>query len=106
MTTLDETSRRTARRDDKAGTAGQEAQYRSYGGHRSASREAGAISFVFYDCETTGVSRSFDQILQFAGVRVDHQLRELDSFEVRSRLLPHIAPSVTAIRANRIPVGQ
>jgi exodeoxyribonuclease I len=45
-------------------------------------------------------------MLQFAGVRVDHQLRELDRFEVRSRLLPHIAPSVTAIRANRISVRQ
>jgi exodeoxyribonuclease I len=64
------------------------------------------MSYVFYDCETTGVNRSFDQILQFAGVRVDHELRELDRFEVRSRLLPHIAPSATAIRANRINVRQ
>src|SRR5205823_4696126 len=39
-------------------------------------------------------------------VRVDHQLRELDRFEVRSRLLPHVTPSATAIRANRIGVRQ
>jgi exodeoxyribonuclease-1 len=64
------------------------------------------MSYVFYDCETTGVNRSFDQILQFAAIRTDDQLREVDRFEVRSRLLPHIAPSVTAIRANRISVRQ
>jgi exodeoxyribonuclease-1 len=65
-----------------------------------------AVSYVFYDCETTGVNRSFDQILQFAAVRTDDQLREIDSIEVRSRLLQHIVPSVKAIRANRINVHQ
>src|SRR5580704_16440784 len=69
-------------------------------------RARAAIGYVFYDCETTGVNRSFDQILQFAAAAVDDELRELDRFEVRSRLLPHIAPSVTAIRANRISVRQ
>jgi exodeoxyribonuclease-1 len=64
------------------------------------------MSFIFYDCETTGVNRSFDQVLQFAAVHTDDKLNELETFEVRSRLLPYIAPSVMAIRANRISVHQ
>src|SRR5579872_714659 len=65
-----------------------------------------ATRYVFYDCETTGVNRSYDQILQFAAILTDDQLREIDEIEVRCRLLPHIVPSVTAIRANRIGVRQ
>ena len=47
-------------------------------------------SFVFYDTETTGTDTAFDQILQFAAIRTDDNMRELDRFEIRCRLLPHI----------------
>ena len=43
------------------------------------------MSFVFYDTETTGTNTAFDQIVQFAAVRTDHELRELDRFEIRCR---------------------
>jgi exodeoxyribonuclease I len=64
------------------------------------------MPFVFYDTETTGLNRSYDQILQFAAVLTDDNLNELEGFEIRSRLLPSIAPSVAALRVNRVTVRQ
>jgi len=46
------------------------------------------MGFVFYDTETTGTNLDFDQILQFAAIHTDHDLVELDRFEIRCRLLP------------------
>ena len=53
---------------------------------------------VFYDLETSGLVRGFDQILQFGAVRTDDNLRELDRFEMRCRLMPHVVPSPDAMR--------
>ena len=50
------------------------------------------MNFVFYDTETTGTDTTFDQILQFAAIRTDDDLNELDRFEIRCRLLPHVVP--------------
>jgi exonuclease I len=56
-------------------------------------------SFVFYDTETTGTDTVFDQILQFAAIRTDENLREVERFEVRCRLLPHVVPAAGALIA-------
>ena len=55
------------------------------------------MPFVFYDTETTGTNTSFDQILQFAAIKTDDRLNELDRFEIRCRLLPHIVPAPGAL---------
>ena len=55
------------------------------------------MGFVFYDTETTGTNTSFDQILQFAAIKTDHELSELERFEIRCRLLPDVVPSPGAI---------
>lgn len=55
------------------------------------------MGFVFYDTETTGTNTSFDQILQFAAIKTDHELSELERFEIRCRLLPDIVPSPGAV---------
>ncbi len=55
------------------------------------------MSFVFYDCETTGTEPAFYQILQFAAIRTDADFNEVDRFEVRSRLLPRVVPSPGAM---------
>lgn len=65
------------------------------------------MSFVFYDTETTGTHTAFDQILQFAAIRTDAELNELERFEIRCQLLPHIVPSpvamrITGVRAARL----
>jgi hypothetical protein len=48
------------------------------------------MSFIFYDTETTGTEIFFDQILQFAAIQTDAELKEIDRFEIRCRLLPHV----------------
>ena len=62
------------------------------------------MSFVFYDTETTGTDRAFDQILQFGAIRTDPELRELERFEIRCRLLPHVVPSPKGLLTNGIDV--
>lgn len=64
------------------------------------------MGFVFYDTETTGTHTSFDQILQFAAIRTDDDLNELDRFEIRCRLMPHIVPSPGALCVTRMSIDQ
>ena len=60
------------------------------------------MAFVFYDTETTGTDTTFDQILQFAAILTDEDFRELDRFEIRCRLLPHVIPAPGALLATRV----
>jgi exodeoxyribonuclease-1 len=60
------------------------------------------MPYVFYDTETTGTETAFDQILQFAAIRTDDDLNELDRFNIRCRLLPHIVPSPGALCVTRV----
>lgn len=62
------------------------------------------MSYVFYDTETTGTNTFFDQILQFAAVRTDEEFNELERFEIRCRLLPHIIPSPIALNITGITI--
>ena len=55
------------------------------------------MPYVFYDLETTGFDSRFDQILQFAAVRTDEGLVEVDRLEVRCRLLSYVVPSPGAL---------
>ena len=55
------------------------------------------MAFVFYDCETSGLNTRFDQILQFAAVRTDESLNEIEVFERRCRLDRHILPHPQAL---------
>ena len=60
------------------------------------------MPYVFYDTETTGTEKAFDQILQFAAIKTDDDLNELERFNIRCRLLPHTIPSPGALRVNRV----
>ena len=62
------------------------------------------MSFVFYGIETSGLNAAFDQILQLGAIHTDHEFRELERFEIRCRLLPHIVPSPKGILTNGIGV--
>lgn len=66
----------------------------------------GLLSFVLFDTETTGLKHGFDQIVHFAAIRTDANLNEIDRFEARSRLLPHVLPHPTALRTNGLPIGR
>lgn len=60
------------------------------------------MAFVFYDTETTGTETAFDQILQFAAIKTDDNLFELESINLRSRILPHIVPAPGALVTTRV----
>ena len=60
------------------------------------------MAFIFYDTETTGVDTAFDQILQFAAIKTDNDLNELDRLDIRCRLMPHIVPSPGALRVTGV----
>lgn len=64
------------------------------------------MSFVFYDTETTGTNTSFDQILQFGAIKTDYDLKELERFEIRCRLLPYVVPSPGAMHVTGVTVEQ
>jgi exodeoxyribonuclease-1 len=64
------------------------------------------MGFVFYDAETTGTETSFDQILQFAAIHTDSELNELERFEIRCRLLPHVVPSPGAMLITGVTCAQ
>jgi exodeoxyribonuclease-1 len=64
------------------------------------------LSFVFFDTETTGLKHGFDQIVHFAAIRTDATLNEVDRFEARSRLLPHVVPHPMALRTNGLPIAR
>jgi len=48
------------------------------------------MAFIFYDAETTGVDTAFDQILQFAAIKTDDDLNELDRLDIRCRPLDSV----------------
>lgn len=62
------------------------------------------MSFVFFDTETTGLRRGFDQIIHFAAVLTDANLNEVARFETRSRLQPHVLPHPLAMHVNGLPI--
>ena len=40
-------------------------------------------TYLFYDIETTGLNKAFDQVLQFAAIRTDKQLNEIDRYTIK-----------------------
>lgn len=64
------------------------------------------MDFVFYDTETTGSSTFYDQILQFAAIRTNDALDEIDRFEIRCRIQPHVLPAPGALMVTGIGLDQ
>jgi exodeoxyribonuclease-1 len=61
-----------------------------------------AGSYLFYDIETTGLNKAFDQVLEFAAIRTDRQLEEIERHNLSVKLRPDVIPSPLAILTNRI----
>ena len=64
------------------------------------------MAFVFYDTETTGTEVLYDQILQFAAILTDDDLNEIERFEIRSRLQPHIVAGPGAMNVTGVTAAQ
>jgi exodeoxyribonuclease-1 len=60
-------------------------------------------TYLFYDLETTGLNKAFDQIMTFAGLRTDENLNVISRETVTVRLRPDVIPSPSAMITHRIP---
>ena len=63
-------------------------------------------TFLFYDIETTGLNKSFDQVLQFAAIRTDCNLKELERHEFLIRLNPDVIPSPMAMITHHLSLKE
>lgn len=62
-------------------------------------------TYLFYDIETTGLNRVFDQVLEFACIRTTLRLEEIERHTIRVRLRPDVIPSPAAMLTHRIPLA-
>ncbi len=62
-------------------------------------------TYLFYDIETSGLSKCFDQVLQFAAIRTDLDLNELSRDEIIIKLNPDVIPSPGAMVVHRVPLS-
>ncbi|MBW1648010.1 MAG: exodeoxyribonuclease I [Deltaproteobacteria bacterium] len=62
-------------------------------------------TYLFYDLETTGLNPAFDQVLQFAAIRTDFDLNEVERYELAIALRPDVVPSPQAMLVHRIGPG-
>jgi exodeoxyribonuclease-1 len=64
------------------------------------------VAYVFYDVETTGLDKCFDQIISFAAIRTDECLNEIERFNCQGRLLPHVVPHPEALIINGVDLDE
>lgn len=62
-------------------------------------------TYLFYDIETTGLNFCFDQVLQFAAIRTDLELREISRYDLQVKLRDDVVPAPEAILTHRIGIG-
>lgn len=63
-------------------------------------------TYFFYDLETTGLNKTFDQILQFAAIRTDMAFNEIERHNIKVKLRPDIIPSPDASITHRISIAE
>lgn len=61
-------------------------------------------TYLFYDLETTGLNKAFDQVLQFAAIRTDMKLKETERCKIMVKLRPDVIPSPRAMITHRISI--
>ena len=61
-------------------------------------------TYLFYDIETTGLNKAFDQVLEFAAIRTDRNLNEIERYTIKIQLRPDVIPSPGAIITNRMSI--
>lgn len=59
------------------------------------------MALVLYDIETTGLSRHFDQIVQFGAIRIGDDFEVEEHYETSCRLQPHIVPAPSALQVTK-----
>lgn len=64
------------------------------------------MGYVFYDIETTGLDKFFDQIITFAAIKTNDEFKIEDEFLISCKILPHIIPSPQALLINKINISE
>jgi exodeoxyribonuclease-1 len=59
-------------------------------------------TYLFYDIETSGLNKCFDQIFQFAAVRTDLELNELERYNILIKPNPDVIPAPKALITHQI----
>jgi len=59
-------------------------------------------TYLFYDLETSGLSPCFDQVYQFAAIRTDMDLKELERYEFIVKPTIDVIPSIQASVTHRL----
>ena len=63
-----------------------------------------AKTYLFYDLETSGINKCFDQIMQFAAIRTDVDLNEIERYEFLVKLNPDTIIDPQALIVHHIPI--
>ncbi len=61
-----------------------------------------AKTYLFYDLETSGLNKCFDQVLQFAAIRTDEDFNELERIEKFVTVSPDVIPTPMAMLTHQI----
>ena len=61
-------------------------------------------SLLFYDLETSGLDKTYDQVQQFAAIRTDMDLNELERHEIFVKINPDVIPSPQALLIHRVSI--
>lgn len=64
------------------------------------------VTYLFYDIETTGLNKAFDQVIQFAAIRTDTDLNELERHEIMINLNLDCVPTPQAMVTHRIGLSE
>ena len=63
------------------------------------------MNYVFYDFETSGSNKDFDQILQIGAVLTDSGFQIKDKINISCRLKKDTVPAPEALLINRISIS-
>lgn len=63
-------------------------------------------TYLFYDIETSGLNKCFDQVLQFAAIRTDLDLKEIGRYEIFIKLNPDVIPTPAAVLVHQFTLEQ
>ena len=63
-------------------------------------------TYLFYDIETTGLNKAFDQALHFAAIRTDLNLVEQERYDIKIKLNPDIIPAPAALITHYIGIKE
>jgi exodeoxyribonuclease-1 len=63
-------------------------------------------TYLFYDIESTGLNKAFDQVLHFAAIRTDLNLEEIERYDIKVKLNPDVVPAPRATITHHIGIAE